>query len=194
MELERKSDYFADELKLIKRDDYREFVRTYLDVYTPEYFWTIGASSSGKFHPAFAKGDGGLVRHTKAAIKFAVELMRMNTYMYMDDEYKDYTIMALICHDTCKYGKGEFNKDEYADHPLNARLNMEWCWEQMFNDDQLNEAELPTLLGMAVEAHMGQWGKVKPFTTIDRLVHLSDYLASRDFIDIPALNVETYDD
>ena len=37
---------------------------------------------------------------------------------------------------------------------------------------------------------MGQWSTDKddrPFTQIDRCVHLADYIASRSFIDIPNL-------
>jgi len=41
---------------------------------------------------------------------------------------------------------------------------------------------------MAIKSHMGQWEKIKanrPFTNLDRLVHMADYIASRSFIDIP---------
>jgi hypothetical protein len=40
---------------------------------------------------------------------------------------------------------------------------------------------------------MGQWvddKEDKPFTTIDRVVHLADYIASRSFLDIPTLSAE----
>ena len=45
----------------------------------------------------------------------------------------------------------------------------------------------------AIRSHMGQWTPEKedrPFTQIDRLVHLSDYIASRSFIDIPEITSE----
>ena len=105
-----KAKYFEREINLIQNEDYRMFVAYYLKHYCPEYFWEIGASSSGKYHPQFSQGKGGLVRHTKAVVMFAEELLRMSSYMYMSEEYKDYVIMACIVHDTCKYGMSEFDK------------------------------------------------------------------------------------
>ena len=89
-----KSKYFEREITLIKNEDYQGFIKHYLDYYVPKYFWEIGASSSGKYHPQFSQGEGGLVRHTKAVVMFAEELLRMSSYMYMSDEHKDYIIMA----------------------------------------------------------------------------------------------------
>ena len=46
-----KSKFFEREINLIQSEDYRMFVKYYLDNYCPDYFWEIGASSSGKYHP-----------------------------------------------------------------------------------------------------------------------------------------------
>jgi hypothetical protein len=43
---------------------------------------------------------------------------------------------------------------------------------------------------------MGQWSTEKedrPFTNIDRCVHMADYMASRSFIDIPQITMEWHD-
>lgn len=183
-----KSEIFANELNLIQNEDLRNFTKYYLDNYVPTYFWEIGASSSGKYHPTFAQGEGGLVRHTKAVVMFAQELLRMNTYAYMNDMYKDYAIVACICHDTCKYGiENEMNKEQFAHHGTLAGDMMSVCYSAFFNG-----AEMPDLLYLAVVAHMGQWSQdARPFTPIDRLVHMADYMASRAFIDIPALHENT---
>ena len=45
----------------------------------------------------------------------------------------------------------------------------------------------------AIRSHMGQWSTEKedrPFTNIDRCVHMADYMASRSFIDIPQITEE----
>ena len=123
-----KSKYFENEIELIQSEDYRMFIRDYLDNYVPNYFWEIGASSSGKFHPQFSQGEGGLVRHTKAVVLFAQELLRMSSYMYMSEEHKDYVIMACIVHDTCKYGCEEFDKEQYKDHAVNASVLVNEAW------------------------------------------------------------------
>ena len=93
---------FERELELIVDEELRMVVKAYLLERVPDYFWTDGASSSGKYHPKFAQGEGGLVRHTKAVVMFAEELLRMSSYAYMRDAYKDYAIAACIVHDTMK--------------------------------------------------------------------------------------------
>lgn len=185
-----KSKYFEREITLIKNEDYQGFIKDYLDYYVPKYFWEIGASSSGKYHPQFSQGEGGLVRHTKAVVLFAEELLRMSSYMYMSEEHKDYVIMACIVHDTCKYGIEEFNKEEYKDHAKNASFNVAECWKDYF---EMCENEKPSEFFLsAIKCHMGQWSERedRPFTNIDRCVHMADYMASRNFIDIPQISEE----
>ena len=178
------SKHFEREINLIVNEDLRMAVKCYMDYAVPEYFWTDGASSSGKYHPQFSQGRGGLVRHTKAVVMFAEELLRMSTYAYMKDAYKDYVIAACILHDTCKYGTGEFNKTEYKNHARNASEWFKGYCEQVM-DYQPSEYLLD-----AIASHMGQWSTEKedrPFTNIDRCVHMADYMASRSFIDIPGI-------
>lgn len=175
---------FEREINLIVNEDLRMAVKSYMEECTPEYFWTDGASSSGKYHPKFAQGVGGLVRHTKAVVMFAEELLRMSSYAYMKSEYKDYVIAACILHDTQKYGIGEFNKQEYKNHAVNAAIEFKDYCEQVM-DYHPSEYLLD-----AMRSHMGQWSTEKedrPFTNIDRCVHMADYMASRSFIDIPGI-------
>ena len=183
-----KAKYFEREINLIQSEDYRMFVRHYLDSYCPSYFWEIGASSSGKYHPQFSQGKGGLVRHTKAVVMFAEELLRMSSYMYMSEEHKDYVIMACILHDTCKYGTKDFNKEYYKDHARNAVSLVNEAWVRYF------ETAPSEFFLSAIRCHMGQWSERedRPFTNIDRCVHMADYMASRNFIDIPQINEEYY--
>ena len=185
----RDIELFRNEIAHIKNESYQGFVRAALDQ-APEYFWECGASSSGKYHPYFSQGEGGLVRHTKAVVRFCDELLRMSSYAYMKDEYKDFAIMACILHDVCKYGYGpEMNKDDYKNHGANAADFVNRVWKMYYG----NSFEAPFLLLNAIRSHMGQWTPEKedrPFTQIDRLVHLSDYIASRSFIDIPEITSE----
>ena len=176
--------YFEREINLIKDENWRAVVADYLDCFVPAYFWTDGASSSGKYHPAFSQGEGGLVRHTKAVVMFAEELLRMSSFMYMKEHWKDYVIIACILHDTAKYGtQDEPNKDEYRNHAPNAsKAFNEYC-----------DGEAPELLLNAITGHMGQWSTDKddrPQTPIDRCVPLADYIASRAFMDIPVITEE----
>lgn len=183
----KKAEHFERELNLIVDEDLRMVVKSYLNEQVPTYFWEIGASSSGKYHPGFSQGKGGLVRHTKAVVMFAEELLRMSSYAYMKDEYKDYVIAACIVHDTAKYGMSEeMNKEEYKNHAPNAAIMFaDWCYGCDYTASEF-------LLG-AISSHMGQWSTDKedrPFTNIDRCVHMADYMASRNFIDIPQISDE----
>ena len=178
---------FEREINLIVDENLRMATKSYLEEATPDYFWTDGASSSGKYHPQFAQGEGGLVRHTKAVVMFAEELLRMSSYAYMKEEYKDYVIAACILHDTAKYGIGEFDKAEYKNHAANAA--------KAFADyaEQVMDYKPSEFLLNAIRSHMGQWSTEKedrPFTNIDRCVHMADYMASRSFIDIPQITEE----
>ena len=178
---------FEREINLIVNEDLRMAVKSYMEECTPHYFWTDGASSSGKFHPQFAQGMGGLVRHTKAVVMFAEELLRMSSYAYMKEDYKDYVIAACIMHDTAKYGVGEFDKSEYKNHAKNAAFAfLAYCTK--YTDYVPSE-----FLLNAMASHMGQWSTDKedrPFTSVDRCVHMADYMASRNFIDIPSITEE----
>ena len=188
-----KAEHFVKEIELIKDEELRMVVYDYMSDadYVPDYFWTDGASSSGKYHPQFSQGMGGLVRHTKAVVMFAEELLRMSSYAYMREEYKDYVIAACIIHDTVKYGWGkEIDKSKYADHADNAAKSFEeYC-------KNYTDYTPHYLLLQAVRSHMGQWSTNKedgPFTSVDRCVHMADYMASRSFIDIPSITKEWQD-
>ena len=179
---------FEREINLIVNEDLRMAVKSYMEEATPDYFWTDGASSSGKYHPRFSQGIGGLVRHTKAVVMFAEELLKMSSYAYMREEYKDYVISACILHDTCKYGwLDEPNTKDYKHHAGMASANFKgWC------ENEIGYKPSEFLLN-AIASHMGQWSTEKedrPFTNIDRCVHMADYMASRSFIDIPSISAE----
>ena len=62
--------YFEEELQLIKDDGIRDLVVEVLKTVKDDFFHAP-ASSTGKYHPDYALGDGGLYRHTRAAVKIA---------------------------------------------------------------------------------------------------------------------------
>ena len=55
-------------LRTIENDDLRilagEMIKT-----VPEYWYHVGASSTGKYHPEYSLGEGGLMRHTVALVR-----------------------------------------------------------------------------------------------------------------------------
>ena len=59
---------FEQELKYLKTDKVRKACEVMIEK-LPDYFFEIPASSTGKYHPEYATGKGGLLRHTKAAVR-----------------------------------------------------------------------------------------------------------------------------
>ena len=172
---------FTKELSLIKNQDIRDFTESILKE-LPEYFFEIPASSTGKYHPAYAVCKGGLVQHTKAAVYIAYDLLYRNDLYKNLQEKADHILSALILHDGCKNGLQDSHYTK-TEHPLIvSKLIKEKASNQKI-------AEYVTLL---IETHMGQWNKdyktgiVKLPTPVDEtqnFVHLCDYLASRKFLE-----------
>jgi len=177
---------FETELNYIKNSNLKEVGIKMLNL-LPEYFFEIPASSTGKYHPTFALGDGGLVRHTKVAMKVGKTLLDNPCIgeKYTDDE-KDLMLLALMIHDGCKSG---LIKERYTafDHPLVV--------SKLIKDNQmqlgLSDKELEVITS-TVETHMGPWTKdyngnevlMPPQTKYQRFVHMCDYLAAQKWLDV----------
>lgn len=178
---------FTKELETIEDTHLREFTRYALEN-APKYFYTIGASASGKYHPKFSQGEGGLVRHTKAVLKFCNEFLNMSPYYELPTMWKDYARVACLLHDICKYGEeDEMDKSTYTDHSINGAIYVDKMWGMYHSTEEEIFLELaPELITHAIMCHMGRWSKEnqRPISIIDNLVHLADYVASRNFIDV----------
>lgn len=182
-----KSSVFDKELSYIKNDRLRECVKILLDM-LPDYFYEIAASSTGKYHPSFSLGDGGLVRHTKVAVRIANELFNDASLFtsYTSDE-KDLLIMSLLLHDGLKEG---MVKEKYVrfDHPLlMANFIKGNIDKTKLTDEEAN------IMANSIASHMGPWNTNEPYTSVvlpipknkfEQFIHMCDYLASRKFLDV----------
>ena len=178
---------FLDELELIKDENLADSLLAILDI-LPKYWFTEAASSTGKYHPEYALGEGGLLRHSKAAMRIGYELL-MDPCIgdkYTDRE-KDLMLMSLLVHDGLKLG---LPKEKYTrfDHPI---LMADFI---MKNRKDLNLSEEDAkFMGDVIRTHMGPWitdyngNEVleKPKTKYQTFVHMCDYLASRKCILVP---------
>jgi len=192
MTAEQKVKTFEKEIDFIKNDEIKNLVKIVLEK-APDYFFTIPASSTGKYHPKYALGDGGLVRHTKAAVRIAKELFVM--YDETNDEFsqdeKDIIIASLILHDSCKNG---FTGSKYTDakHPIHATKLIESVVkeDERFTNvrESFSKSPVTRVLFGCIGTHMGRWTKdfktraevlMPPRTKLEKFVHLADYIASR---------------
>lgn len=172
---------FETELGIVFDPDVKAFTIDMLNK-LPDYFYTCAASSTGKYHPSYALGEGGLVRHTKAAVRIAHELFTLEMFRSLMPKH-DIILSALLLHDGLKHG---LNGSKYtvADHPV---IMSKFIIENY--PDNAIASEVASL----ILTHMGQWNSdyktkkeimPKPTSAIGKFVHLADYLASRKMLEV----------
>ena len=180
-----KCDVFKTEINYIKSVEHRKIIENLLNN-LPDYFYEIPASSTGKYHPNYALGDGGLVRHTKAAVRIFNSLYNLDC---IDMDTGDYCRAALILHDTCKSGVNWESKYTLFEHPILVKeLLLKTFGENLTQEENEYVEEVNRL----VSSHMGQWNKSKyspivlpvPRFNDEIWVHICDYLASRKFLEV----------
>lgn len=178
---------FMEELSYIQEEKYQECLIHILEI-LPEYWYHEAASSTGKYHPKYSLGEGGLLRHSKAAMRIGYELL---SNPCIGDKYtsreKDLMLLALLVHDGLKLG---IPAEKYTrfDHPiLMANFIMDHQKKIGLNqEDSIFVADV-------IKTHMGPWtvdyqGKEvleKPTTKYQTFVHMCDYLASRKCLLVP---------
>lgn len=190
-----KTDVFNSVLETIENSYMRAFAEWGLSV-LPTYFYEVAASSTGKYHPSYTLGYGGLVRHTKAAIIFANELFGNHTIQNFSDMERDCIRIALLLHDGTKHG---LNGSAFvtSEHPLKV---IEYITNK-YNENQDNiSTEIKivmknywTTISNCIASHMGEWNTdyrskkeilPKPQTEMEKFTHLCDYLAARKVVEV----------
>lgn len=194
-------------LSTIVNNDIREFAQALVET-LPAYIWEVGASSTGKYHPAYSLGVGGLMRHQIAVVRFLnyfFELEQYNTKFTSRE--MDLMRVAGLVHDGRKSGEqNDYARSKFTkfDHPIQMANVIRSYEGKYLNSDELE------FIAHCIESHMGQWNTdrkssivlQKPMDDYQHFVHLADYLASRkdltmafDSVDTPkpvAVNVDEY--
>jgi hypothetical protein len=180
-----KVDYFKQELNWIKNQDIRKYAEIAIES-LPDYFFKIPASSTGKYHPNYSLGDGGLARHCRAIVRVAIEMSRVEMFNISSDEL-DWCIVGAFVHDGWKSGIVQ-TKFSVFDHPLIAAKMLKE--NQELKNLGLNDE---AFLGM-IESHMGgnDWNVdyrtgrelPKPKTKLEKFFHICDYIASRKCLEM----------
>lgn len=183
-----KSKIFNSLLDTFENEDIKNFAKECIET-IPDYFWNVGASSTGKYHPQYALGDLGLARHTCALVRFLNHILSIDCYKNdFTSRERDLLRVSGIMHDSRKSG----NDEDYArskftkfDHPILAANEIRTLIG-FIPDDELE------LVATTIESHMGQWNTDKRNPTVlplpenkyQKMVHLADYLASRKDIEV----------
>lgn len=156
-------------------DDYdiREFVKMTLDEVDPIHR-IKPASSTGKYHPKYAAGEGGLIRHIKVTVRNVIELIRATPAV---ESEKDELIAAAILHDMWKYPEGRDHEFTAFDHPA---LGGQWCKDHGFDT-----------IGRLIASHQGIWTTSRQMPGFENeqprkfdewILHYSDLMASRAYL------------
>ena len=198
-----------DKLDLIQSLEIRAFVKVALDN-APKYFWTLKASTSGKYH----HGET-LLQHVLYALTYAQSHIRMLQW-YWDQETKDVFYAAIFLHDLYRCGmEGRELTDEDGQlrtdrlHPIYpaselARLEIPVeelpykKWEEPFPCFKFSWFKK---FQKAVLSHMGPWSPISDLNPMNDNalslrfhVFLVDYVASRECqrTIVPELQEETH--
>ena len=182
-----KKEIFYDEINYIKDESLRKSLAELIEL-LPDYFFKEPAASTGKYHPSYAQGEGGLLRHTKAAVRIGYELLSdLSIGKKYTSREKDLMLMALLLHDGFKKGLVEERYTRF-DHPLIAAKVV------LDNASKVGlSSEDAKFISDAIKTHMGDYtvdysgNEVleKPHTRYQNFVHMCDYLASRKCLLLP---------
>lgn len=183
---------FASELALLSTD-LRDFVVETFAQCCPGHFWTIPASTSGKYHPQIVLGDGGLIRHVKLAVWWGLQLWQACPDV---EDRQGEIVAALLLHDLWKNGQTTLRPFH-----MNNRSGQMWpkgpanitaTHGGLLAEVLLTKAPVK-LFGIiwAIGGHMGRWTdeQYKRFTpennqdALIQIVHNADYCASRRLIE-----------
>lgn len=192
---EQQNNMVAPILATIVNEDIREFAKVLIEG-LPPYIWEVGASSTGKYHPAYSLGVGGLMRHQIAVVRFLNFFFDLEQYKaQFTSREMDLMRVAGLIHDGRKSGEQtdyERNKFTKFDHPIQM-ANVIRSYEGKY----LNHDEL-VFIAHCIESHMGQWNTDKKSSVVlekpkdgyQFFVHLADYLASRKDLTMAFDNIE----
>ena len=192
MKTDLKSLLYSKVSQVIKAKEVQHFVNAALNA-APSYFWTLKASTSGKYH----HGET-LVEHILYAIEYGQAHVRMLGW-YWDDETTDVFFAALFLHDLYRCG---FEGREAVDE--DGKLHTDYL-HPIYAATELSRLEIPEKgtdkegkpfpaykfswfkkFQKAVSSHMGPWSPVKELNPMhDNVlslrfhVFLVDYVVSR---------------
>jgi hypothetical protein len=191
-----KANVFAAELSKISSDEIKVHVSNLLRE-AHDLNFIKPSSSTGKYHPDHDNGDQGLIRHTKAVVRFAQELMRGRP-LYDNSGMSDLVYAACILHDMDKYN------DEHPDHtnpehPLSMKNKVIKYTDGLDKRVPLSIKNSLYKIADYIGSHHGRWNEIKtyvdgkakltgylpsPADDVAWLVHEADLMASRSFIHI----------
>lgn len=187
--MENKKELLKEYFDSVQDENVKKFMEQCIET-IPEYWYHVGASSTGKYHPDYAVGEGGLMRHTIGLLRFFDRLVRNDMYgKPFTEREMDLLRVACLMHDSRKSGSDDdYNNSKYTkfDHPLLAAEVVRSIQTTYITDEEKE------VIANAIESHMGQWNTSNrssitlptPKNKYQKIVHLVDYLAAQKGVEI----------
>ena len=147
------------------------------------HFYHEAASTTGKYHPMFSLGDGGLVRHVLAAAHFCERFLMAAPQLSQYE--KDIALAAILLHDACKCGVKFESQYTVFEHPILV------C--QLYTPRTVEDRDVWKDICNLISSHMGCWNKPSKRDITGRLDDIIDaFKRSGRFVrpDIKTLSVE----
>jgi len=165
---------------MLATDFIKEVFHSHMDK-VPEEFFTAPASSSGKYHPDYSLGEGGLVRHSATVVFLAMDIGQL---WHVQGPARDSVVLAAAVHDSFKGGRpGEWEGTvkNHADLAADALL------EQLPKAQNTLEQKCLITASDAVREHMSLWGmsptNLRATEHVASTVIMADYMASRKYFE-----------
>lgn len=186
MTREKARELFQSHIDGIQPQRLQDFANFLFDKLGDEWF-EKPASSTGKYHPTFANGDGGLVLHTEYACEvwdylyrgFEAQLKELvGEYAHGMGKF------AVIFHDAKKYGLATIGGYTTKTHDVDGANWVMLYADEFYKENPVkNIEEDVAMFGVirdAMERHMGPWSTPgAPRTLFEQLVFIADYVASQ---------------
>ncbi len=163
---------FEKELLKIPDEEVRMWTKTALEN-APDSFWGDPASKSGRYHPIDECAWGGRVIHTKRAF-CVMEILVDSERDKLGDCIGSFCLSAILLHDVCS---GHTHPEDVYPY-YRDKLGQEFV------------DKYPIIMNM-VKSHMGRWGKQRPRTLEECLVHYADNVASKLHLMRPEVPYDT---
>lgn len=159
----------------------------------PEYFYHVPASSTGKYHPVGDLGEGGLVRHTESVCNMLLDLTKPESIRNMLVQGSkpityiiDCMYVACVFHDSLKSGW----QHDYEENPHTRHEHPYYAADMILGMENFLPTDTLVFIAGCIVSHMGEWNTnkfssvvlPKPSNIYQIIVHLADYLASRENI------------
>lgn len=201
-EMLEKAECIEDIIAMIEHDDLRAFTYYVISQCHPD-FWIIPSSSTGKYHPDWENGNGGLIRHIRAVTTYAISGLRRYGYgcdytgMDPNDsaEARDIIVCAALLHD---WGKNGNPPEKWGRHTTktHGEDTANYIKEKMFPKFIKMFKEVKDVDGLkkmlkevciAIYHHYGIWSKEKlspssnKLTNFAKILQEADYYSSREY-------------